>query len=51
MKGWPAVIVITGLAVVMLIALNVSMYRRMKAATAADRRAAERDPALPTDHD
>jgi hypothetical protein len=36
-KGWPAVIVIVGLAVVVLVGLNVGMYRRMKAASAAGR--------------
>ena len=37
MKGWIAVIVITGLALVMLIGLNVRLYRAMKAATARGR--------------
>ncbi|WP_277998371.1 hypothetical protein [Sphingomonas liriopis] len=39
MKGWTAVAVITGLALVMLIGLNVRLYRAMKAATAKGREA------------
>ncbi|WP_343528400.1 hypothetical protein [Sphingomonas sp.] len=34
-RGWTAVIVFTTLAVVMMIGVNVRMWRRMKAATAA----------------
>ncbi|MDQ1231301.1 hypothetical protein [Sphingomonas sp. SORGH_AS_0879] len=34
-RGWTAVIVFTTLAVVMMIGLNVRMWRRMKAVTAA----------------
>ncbi|MEI5687439.1 MULTISPECIES: hypothetical protein [Sphingomonas] len=37
MKGWTAVVVITGLALVMLIGLNVRLWRMMKAATAKAR--------------
>lgn len=37
MKGWTAVIVITGLALVMLIGINVRLWRVMKAATAKAR--------------
>lgn len=41
-RGWTAVIVFTTLAVVMMIGLNVRMWRRMKAATAAAKADAER---------
>lgn len=41
-RGWTAVIVFTTLAVVMMIGLNVRMWRRMKAATAAAKTDAER---------
>jgi hypothetical protein len=34
-RGWTAVIVFTTLAVVMMVGVNVRMWRRMKAATAA----------------
>jgi hypothetical protein len=46
MKGWTAVIVITGLALVMLIGLNVRLYRAMKAATAKGRE--QQDMASPS---
>lgn len=36
-RGWTAVIVFTTLALVMMIGVNVRMWRRMKAATAAAR--------------
>lgn len=41
-RGWTAVIVFTTLAVVMMIGVNVRMWRRMKAATAAAKADAER---------
>ncbi len=47
-RGWTAVIVFTTLAVVMMVGLNVRMWRRMKAATAAAK--AERD-AIESDQD
>ncbi|WP_230483766.1 hypothetical protein [Sphingomonas sp. Leaf21] len=58
-RGWTAVIVFTTLAVVMMVGVNVRMWRRMKAATAVakadgdgrkadDADTAERDPALPS---
>lgn len=37
MTGWTAVIVITGLAVIVLVGLNVGMYRAMRAASARGR--------------
>jgi len=42
-SGWEKVALLTALAVIALIGLNVSLWRRMKAATreAAARRAAE----------
>ncbi|MDZ7283924.1 hypothetical protein N4G62_18000 [Sphingomonas sanguinis] len=42
-RGWTAVIVFTTLAVVMMVGLNVRMWRRMKQATAAAKAEAERD--------
>ena len=42
-RGWTAVIVFTTLAVVMMVGLNVRMWRRMKHATAAAKAAAEQD--------
>ncbi|MFV0921822.1 hypothetical protein ACR720_02710 [Sphingomonas parapaucimobilis] len=42
-RGWTAVIVFTTLAVVMMVGLNVRMWRRMKAATAAAKAEAERE--------
>ena len=42
-RGWTAVIVFTTLAVVMMVGLNVRMWRRMKQATAAAKVEAERD--------
>ena len=41
-RGWTAVIVFTTLAVVMMVGLNVRMWRRMKQATAAAKAEAER---------
>lgn len=41
-RGWTAVIVFTTLAVVIMIGVNVRMWRRMKAATAAAKADAER---------
>ena len=41
-RGWTAVIVFTTLAVVMMIGVNVRMWRRVKAATAAAKADAER---------
>ncbi len=49
-RGWTAVIVFTTLAVVMMVGLNVRMWRRMKAATAAAKAEAERD-AIESDQD
>ncbi|BCI69948.1 hypothetical protein SUS17_1194 [Sphingomonas sp. S17] len=46
-RGWTAVIVFTTLAVVMMVGVNVRMWRRMKAATAAAKAEAERDDATP----
>jgi hypothetical protein len=47
LKAWTAVVVLTGLLLVMLVGVNVHLWRRMKAATAAARaekeRAGERD--------
>ena len=40
-RGWTAVIVFTTLAVVMMVGLNVRMWRRMKQATAAAKAEAE----------
>ncbi|MET3435962.1 hypothetical protein ACFX59_09670 [Sphingomonas sp. NCPPB 2930] len=42
-RGWTAVIVFTTLAVVMMVGVNVRMWRRMKAATAAAKADAERE--------
>jgi hypothetical protein len=42
-RGWTAVIVFTTLAVVMMVGVNVRMWRRMKAATIAAKAEAERD--------
>ncbi len=42
-RGWTAVIVFTTLAVVMMIGVNVRMWRRMKAVTAAAKAEAERE--------
>ncbi|WP_433910967.1 hypothetical protein [Sphingomonas yabuuchiae] len=42
-RGWTAVIVFTTLAVVTMIGVNVRMWRRMKAATAAAKAEAERE--------
>ncbi|MCT8003026.1 hypothetical protein NZL82_14190 [Sphingomonas sanguinis] len=42
-RGWTAVIVFTTLAVVMMVGVNVRMWRRMKAATAAAKAEAERE--------
>ncbi|WP_294281323.1 hypothetical protein [uncultured Sphingomonas sp.] len=42
-RGWTAVIVFTTLAVVMMIGVNVRMWRRMKQATAAAKAEAERE--------
>jgi hypothetical protein len=39
MTGWTAVAVITGLALLVLVGLNVRLYRAMKAATAKGRQA------------
>ena len=53
-RGWTAVIVFTTLAVVMMIGVNVRMWRRMKAATAAAKADAERGEggaACPSDPD
>ena len=51
-RGWTAVIVFTTLAVVMMIGVNVRMWRRMKAATAAAKADAERGGAEnPSDPD
>ncbi|WP_267435195.1 hypothetical protein [Sphingomonas sp. GM_Shp_1] len=41
-RGWTAVIVFTTLAVVMMIGVNVRMWRRMKATTAAAKAEAAR---------
>ncbi|WP_167345443.1 hypothetical protein [Sphingomonas yabuuchiae] len=49
-RGWTAVIVFTTLAVVMMVGLNVRMWRRMKAATAAAKAEAERE-AIEADQD
>ncbi|MEG3092864.1 hypothetical protein [Sphingomonas sp. PB1R3] len=42
-RGWTAVIVFTTLAVVMMVGVNVRMWRRMKAATMAAKAEAERE--------
>ncbi|WP_322966188.1 hypothetical protein [Sphingomonas fuzhouensis] len=42
-RGWTAVIVFTTLAVVMMVGLNVRMWRRMKQTTAAAKAEAERE--------
>ncbi|MET4898161.1 hypothetical protein RN629_13530 [Sphingomonadaceae bacterium jetA1] len=42
-RGWTAVIVFTALAVVMLVGVNVRMWRRLKAVTAAAKAEAERE--------
>lgn len=44
-RGWTAVIVFTALAVVMMVGVNVRMWRRMKAATLAAKAEAEREDA------
>ena len=40
MTGWPAVAATTGLMTVALVGFNIRLWRRMKAATAAAKRAA-----------
>lgn len=42
-RGWTAVIVFTTLAVVMMAGVNVRMWRRMKATTAAAKAEAARE--------
>ncbi|WP_294235659.1 hypothetical protein [uncultured Sphingomonas sp.] len=42
-RGWTAVIVFTTLAVVMMVGVNVRMWRRMKATTAAAKAEAARE--------
>ena len=47
MTGWPAVVTTTGLMLVALTGFNLRLWRRMKAATAAARRAEARAAARP----